>query len=517
MDKKHIVIVIMAFLISCLILIIGSNPNTVYAKVLGFEQQGSKPRQLYKVYLAGETIGVIESKEELENYIDERQKELKEKYHVDKVYAPNDLDVVKEITYNEKTSTVEEVYHKIEEIKGASSFTIDGYKIVIEGLEKETEEGETYRTDDIVIYVLDKDIFTNSVNKTVTAFVDSDTYTDYLNNTQKEIKTNETGTIIENLYIKNNVTIKKDRIPAGEKIYQSEEELSKFLLFGTTEDQETYIVQSGDTIETISNNNKLSTEEFLIANTNFKTAQDLLYPGQEVNLGLISPQFDLVEVQHVVSKKEIKMETVYKDDDSQYVGYEKVEQEGKDGLALVTEKIQLVNGEIQDLVPVSSVELSPAIDKVVVRGTKRYTSSSIGGEIEVPVGIGSWVWPTNTPYTITSYFSWRWGKHHDAIDISGTGYGSPIKAANNGIVVQSGYTSTNGNYIIIKHSNNYYTLYAHMAARYKQAGDVVMASDQIGTMGNTGYAFGVHLHFAVYNGYPFRGGVAMNPLTTIFR
>lgn len=512
MDKKNILIVITVFLISCLLLVIGSNPNTLSAKILGLESKIESPRQLYNIYLAGKSIGIIESKEALENYIDEKQQELKNKYHVDKVYAPNDLDIVKEITYDNKISTVEEIYKKIENIKGASSFTIDGYKIYIKGIEKKNEDGTTTTTDDVTLYVLDKDIFMNSVTKTITAFIDKDTYEAYLNDTQNKIEGNDTGTIIENLYIQNTITIKKDRIPAGDKIYETEEELSKFLLFGTTDEQETYIVKAGDTIEEISNNNKLSTEEFLIANTNFKTAQDLLYPGQEVKLGLISPKFDLVEVEHVVSQKPIKMETIYKDDDTQYVGYEKVEQDGKDGLALVTEKIQLVNGEIQDTVQANSVVLSPSINKIVVRGTKRYSSSSLGPNVDVPVGIGSWVWPTNSPYTISSYFSWRWGKHHDAVDITGSGYGSPIKAANNGIIVQSGYTSTNGNYIVIAHQNGYYTLYAHMAARYKQVGDIVMAGDQIGTMGNTGFAYGVHLHFGLYKGYPFRGGVAINPL-----
>ena len=512
MDKKNILIVIIVFLLSCLLLVIGSNPNTLSAKILGLESKIESPRQLYNVYLAGKSIGIIESKEALENYIDEKQQELKNKYHVDKVYAPNDLDIVKEITYDNKISTVEEIYKKIENIKGASSFTIDGYKIYIKGIEKKNEDGTTTTTDDVTLYVLDKDIFTNSVTKTITAFIDKDTYEAYLNDTQKKIEGNDTGTIIENLYIQNTITIKKDRIPAGDKIYETEEELSKFLLFGTTDEQETYIVKAGDTIEEISNNNKLSTEEFLIANTNFKTAQDLLYLGQEVKLGLISPKFDLVEVEHVVSQKPIKMETIYKDDDTQYVGYEKVEQDGKDGLALVTEKIQLVNGEIQDTVQANSVVLSPSINKIVVRGTKRYSSSSLGPNVDVPVGIGSWVWPTNSPYTISSYFSWRWGKHHDAVDITGSGYGSPIKAANNGIIVQSGYTSTNGNYIVIAHQNGYYTMYAHMAARYKQVGDIVMAGDQIGTMGNTGFAYGVHLHFGLYKGYPFRGGVAINPL-----
>lgn len=516
MDKKQILITIVAFLVSCLIVVIGNNPNTLYAKILGFAQNTSSPRQLYRVYLEGKSLGVIESKKELEDYIDNKQQQLKDKYNVNKVYAPNGLDIIKEITYNEKISTVDTIYKKIEEIKGTSSFTIDGYKIYIEGIEREDNEGESYHTEDLIIYALEKEIFTNSAQKTINAFVDIETYEAYLNDSQEELEENEVGTIIENLYIKNNITIKKERIPAGDKIYQTEEELSKFLLFGTTSDQQTYIVKAGDTIEEISYNNKLSTEEFLIANTDFKSAQDLLYPGQKVNLGLITPQFDLVEVRHTVSKQPIKMETVYKNDDTQYVGYEKVEQTGQDGLALVTEKIELINGEIQDVVQASKVELSPAINKVIVRGTKRY-QTSIGANVEVPVGIGSWVWPTSTPYTITSRYGWRWGKLHEGIDVAGAGYGSPIKAANNGLVVQSGYTNTNGNYIVIAHQNGYYTMYAHMNARNKQVGDVVMAGDRIGGMGESGFATGVHLHFAIYRGYPYRGGVAINPLTTIYR
>lgn len=509
MNKKEIIIIIIVFLVSCLILVVGSNPNTISAKILGFNEIKTSPKQLYRVYLAGNSIGVIESKQELEEYIDTKQQQLKEKYNVSKVYAPNSLDIVKEITYNEKVSTIAEVYNKIETIMGESSFTIDGYKIKINGVEKVTEEG-TIKTDDLTIYVLDKDIFTNSVSKTISAFIDSDSYNSYINNTQKKIEDNQTGSIIEKLYIDNAITITKERIPAGATIYESTDDLSKFLLFGTTADQESYTVKVGDTIEDISYNNKLSTEEFLIANSNFKTANDLLYPGQVVKLGLINPQFDLVEVKHIVSKETIKMEVIYKDDNTQYVGTEKVEQDGQDGLALVTKKVTLKNGEIQDTIPVSEVELSPAINKIIIRGTKRYEVTHWGYDPDVPVSVGSWVWPTRST-TINSSFSWRWGKHHDGLDIGGS-YKDPIKAANNGIVVESSYNDINGNYIFIKHSNGYYTAYAHMATRNKRVGDVVMAGDQIGTMGRTGFATGVHLHFGVYYGYPFRSGsYAVNP------
>ena len=511
MSKKGIFLTIIAFILSCFVVVVGRNPHSMYAKIIGINNYKGNPTELYKVYLSSESLGYIKSKKQLEKYIDEKQDELKKKYNVKKVYAPSDLRIIKEMTYGAKISSVEDIYKKIEKIKGASSFTIDGYRIEIKTEKKTSEDGTETKEGINKFYVIDKQVFENAVRKTVLAFIDEETYEAYLNDKQKELRDNETGSIIDKVYIDNNIRIIKERIPTGKNIFTTEEELSKYLLFGTTEEQESYSVQSGDTIATIANDHKLSVEEFLIANTEFKTAEDLLYQGQVVKLGLITPQFDLVEEMTVASKKEINKNTVYKDDNTQYVGYEKVEEEGQNGLALVTEKHKVINGEIKDTIPMSTVEITPAVDKVVVRGTKQYYSGVYGENYTVPVGIGSWVWPTNSPYTIGSSFGWRWGKLHEGIDIGGTGYGSPIKAANNGIVIQSGYTGTNGNYIVIKHDGDYYTMYAHLASRNKQVGDVVMAGDQIGTMGMTGFATGVHLHFAIYRGYPYRGGVPFNP------
>ena len=53
----------------------------------------TKPQTVYRVYLKGESLGLIKSKDELNKYIDKKQEGIKTKYHVDKVYAPSELKI----------------------------------------------------------------------------------------------------------------------------------------------------------------------------------------------------------------------------------------------------------------------------------------------------------------------------------------------------------------------------------------------------------------------------------------
>ncbi len=486
MNKKTIFITFICLILSSFVFFVG------YKKM-------DNPQELYRVYLKGETIGYIENKELLEKYIDDAQISLKEKYNVDKVYAPNELDVIKEVTYNQKVSTEEEIYEKI---KDKSPFTINGYKITIKGIKTVDEEQGEITTEDIVVYVLDKELFNEAVKNTVEVFVPEENYNNFVNNTQKEIT--DVGTIIEDIYIKNEITIKEGRISTEETIFTDLDELNKYLLFGTTEEQQKYTVKDGDIISDIAYNNKLSVEEFLIANPEFTSANNLLYEGQIVNLGLINPMFNLIEEDHVVEIQTQKYDTIIEYDSSLLVGYEKVTQQGVDGTVKVTKKVQKSNGEIESAVITNTEVVKPTVSKIVVKGSK--VIPTVGN-------VGVWYWPTNKPYIITSTYGWRWGKLHEGLDISGTGYGSPIYAANNGTIEKAGYTSTNGNYIYINHNNGYYSIYAHLASINVTVGQAVSMGDKIGTMGQSGYAFGTHLHFGIYKGYPFVGGYPVNPLS----
>ena len=480
----------------------------------GFSKISTKPKDLYRVYLKGESLGLIESKKELESFIDKKQKEIKKQYNVDKVYVPTDLKITKETTFDQNIKTIEEIY---EEIKDKSPFTIKGYVVKIRGLDTQTQEGKTIKGKSQKIYVLEKDTFTNAIETTVKSFIPEEDYKNYENKTQKQIE--DVGSYIENIYIKNKITIKKDLVPVDQTIYTEEEDLSKYLLFGTTEDQQKYQIQAGDTIEDVAFNNKISTQEFLIANPDLQDENSLLSPGQEVTLGILKPQFSVIEQEQVVFREEKNYQTETRYDNDKYVGYNEVIQAGVNGENKVTQVLLKVNGEVTSRTTINTEVIKEPVTEIIVKGGKQ--SAYAGGYGSAIATAGQWGWPA-TCSSVSSPFGYRWGYLHDGTDIAGCGYGSNIFAAQAGTVEVSakkpGYYAggygDNGEYIIINHHNGFYTLYAHLCpgCRAVNAGDYVEKGQVIGGMGMTGAATGVHLHFAIWNGFPYRGGTPLNAM-----
>ena len=478
--------------------------------LLGFKSKENEvPQEVYNVYLDGSLIGTIESEDSFKEYINEKEEKIKSKYNVENVYTPNGVEIKEEITYKPKISTNEEIYNKIIKKK---NFTIKGVVITI------TDEESNKST---TVNVLSKEIFDEALTNTIKAFVNVEEYNNYINDTQKEIV--DTGSIIENIDLGQKVTYKESLISSEEEIYTDVDELAKYLLYGTTESQQKYTVQAGDTIETVAEKNKLNVQEFLIANPDFTSVNNLLYESQEVYVGLIEPIINVVVDYHEVSDEEKKYDTEIQYDETIYAGTDdRVVTEGENGLYRVTRKKQYMNGQLIDTTNVSSTELKPAINRVIVRG-KKYAPSV--------ADLSYWAWPTDRPYSITSGYAWRWGAFHNALDISGPGYGSAIYAANNGVVTKVGLgcypgnlscNQTQGNYLIINHNiREYHTIYMHMKDIYVKEGQTVARGQKIGTMGNTGNVYpvpnsynpygGTHLHFGVYIGTPYAGGYTINP------
>ena len=479
--------------------------------------ENKTPIEVYAIYLSGQKIGTVKSKDEFNEYINKQEEKLKAKYGVDKIYTPKGVEIKKIITYNNECNTNEEIYN---ELVDKQNFTIKG--IIIE-IEKEltNEDNQEEKTETLTINVINKEMFDEAIVDIIKAFVDNEEYTKFMNSTQEEIT--DTGEIIEDIYIKENITYKEGYISTDEEIFTEKSALTKYLLYGTNEEQATYIVKEGDTIESIATANKLNTQEFLIANPEFTSENNLLYESQKVIVGLIDPVISIVVEKHSVQEEVQKYATEIKYDDELVIGYSYTEREGEDGLDKVTRKYQYINGQLADVALVSSEEIKPSVSKILVKGDKYVPDVA---------DLSYWAWPTSTPYTITTYYQYRWGSFHAAIDIY-VGFGSPIYAANNGTVYAvgsgcvrgaTGCNGTRGNYIIINHNaGNYYTQYMHLNTILVKPGQTVSRGQKIATMGNTGYVVptpaygsssyaGTHLDFGVWKGIPYNGGYTINPL-----
>ncbi len=98
-------------------------------------------------------------------------------------------------------------------------------------------------------------------------------------------------------------------------------------------------------------------------------------------------------------------------------------------------------------------------------------------------------------------------KAHPAIDYAAP-VGTPIKTVGDGTITRAGYTRGNGNFIEVRHTNGYTSLYLHMSkfARGMSKGKRLSQGQVIGYVGSTGLATGPHLCFRMR-----KDGAPVNP------
>jgi len=120
------------------------------------------------------------------------------------------------------------------------------------------------------------------------------------------------------------------------------------------------------------------------------------------------------------------------------------------------------------------------------------------------------IWPIRGP--ISSNFGYRPNpftgirQFHNGLDIVGP-LNMEVKAAMDGRIAETGYSSVYGNFIIMTHPESYQTLYAHLNAIKVRQGQTITQGTTIGLLGSTGYSTGPHVHFGV-----FKNGKAIDPL-----
>ncbi|HAN10763.1 MAG TPA: hypothetical protein DCP90_09170 [Clostridiales bacterium] len=288
-----------------------------------------------------------------------------------------------------------------------------------------------------------------------------------------------------------NESVKKDKIDKIETITAK--------LSGSGTKVEVYEVKEGDTISEIASHyDDIGLKDIVDMNPGINL--DKLKIGQKLNLSTSKTPLSVITKEEKTYEEIIPKAKEISKLDSKPLTYKKVVKEGKEGKKTVTANIIKINGVEEKKEVISQQVLVEPITEVVIVGTQKISERSSPGIYAMPA-VGA----------ITSKFGeQREGHIHQGIDIAND-VGTSIYAAGNGTVSETGYDAGGyGNYIKIKHSNGFETLYGHLSKIKVSQGDKVTKQDKIGLMGNTGRSTGSHVHVEV-----IKNGKKLNPLNYV--
>ncbi len=255
-----------------------------------------------------------------------------------------------------------------------------------------------------------------------------------------------------------------------------------------------HVVKEGDSLWSIARSNDMHVADLLKANPSIKGER--LDIGQEINLVALEPMITVVATGEVTVNETLPYKVIVQTDRNLWRGREKVKVKGENGERRVRYQLVMKNGTVVDRKVLQEEVLKPAVNKVVIKGSKYVVATRGGG--------GKLGWPISG--RITSGYGKRWGRMHTGIDIDGY-KGQPVGAAAAGVVVSVGWEGAYGKMVVIRHDNGLVTRYGHLSKYEVSVGQKVERGDLIGLVGSTGRSTGSHVHFEV-----LRGGSFQNPM-----
>ncbi len=256
-----------------------------------------------------------------------------------------------------------------------------------------------------------------------------------------------------------------------------------------------YIVEEGDTVDSIVEKTGLTIHQLDLMNTGFSSSEP--YEGQRIK---IRDEIPFLSVNVAVEEEydlEVGYNTEYYNDDTLYSGVTRVTTEGVNGVNHLVATVTYVNNiEVSRRVTSAKVISAPVTERIAT-GTKippeQYSASE--------AGYGKFIWPMEVGKSrISELTAWDGGyAGHYGIDITAY-YGAPIYAGASGTVIHSGWNYGYGNCVIIDHGNGLQTLYGHCSSLAVSVGEQVIQGQVIAYEGATGIAYGAHMHFEVRSG-----------------
>jgi murein DD-endopeptidase MepM/ murein hydrolase activator NlpD len=169
-----------------------------------------------------------------------------------------------------------------------------------------------------------------------------------------------------------------------------------------------------------------------------------------------------------------------------------------DGVALVADQVLFIpNGR------------GPKIDLTHLPPGLSYSSPLRGfswplANYEISQGYGCTGFWAEGPFGNCSHY-------HGGIDLVAP-VGTPVLAAGAGKVTMAGWDNGGGGWMVcINHGDKIATCYGHMSEVAVRVGAQVQRGKMVGRLGGTGNATGAHLHFEIWKGPRWAGGVRLNP------
>ncbi len=301
-----------------------------------------------------------------------------------------------------------------------------------------------------------------------------------------KVKTRYIDADTQEVYFANDTRITRKLIPA-EAPFVSGEELAQTVTQGR-EEGSLYTVRPGDTLETIAAAHLTAPEALLALNPGL-TPEAGLVQGQLLTIVAPAPALTVCTVNQEESLRPVESPLREVADPERYRDQRTVLTWGLEGRAKVLARVTYLNGQLRQEEILRYEVIQAPTETVVLVGTK---------ERPAYYGSGTFSWPCQG--SITSPFGYRYifggTSFHRGIDIANAS-GTPIYAADSGIVEFVGYKGSYGNLVILDHQNGLRSYYAHCENLLVAEGQGVEQGELVALMGSTGRSTGNHCHFEI--------------------
>jgi murein DD-endopeptidase MepM/ murein hydrolase activator NlpD len=419
-----------------------------------------------EVVVSGKSIGVVRNKEAAEQVVNELESSLEKEYGA-KTLLKDEVAFVDTHAEDEDLLSIIDLGRKIESV---ADINVEAFGIMVNGKK--------------LGYVKSEEETVKLIDDLEKPFVES---------------LNKSGAKIKKVETLESISFVSEEVKVSE--VSSYDDMLAYLQKGTTEEK-THVAESGDSYWAIAKKYGITVENLIAANPGHNP--ELIQIGDEINLVVPKPYVSIVTYEEAKLTEKMPFEVEYKKTSTLFSDEQRVQTKGVYGEREIVADVKKVNGLVVDRNILEENVLKAPKTQIVAKGTRPVPASK---------GTGKFLRPISGK--ISSRYGYRtvYGRSnfHSGVDIANR-IGTPVKAADGGVVTFAGWKGSYGYMVEIDHGGGFKTRYAHNSKIYVKVGQRVYQGKTISAVGNTGRSTGPHVHFEV-----LKYGKTQNPESYIYK